>query len=135
MSSPSSPSSPPLEYCFHIPQIPYTKNAPVGQSQPLDPNHPTICYSGANLSSSHLQTVKDICSVYGACDNIICKNYLGHAVMCPDIDHYTSGCLYDWAKKGLNTPEEQMFIRVGKQFIAPNKIPFTVAECRLADMR
>ena len=145
MSSPLPPSSLPsgqsTEYCFHIPSLPYVRHVPTENDQkhpppapPHTPENPVICYTPNELSADHLQKVKDICAVYAKCDYMVCKNYLGHAVMCPNEAHYQSSCLYEWAKQGLGTPAEQNFMKKGSHFIAPNNSPQTVQECRQANM-
>jgi hypothetical protein len=141
MSSPPTPT-PTTEYCFHIPSLPYVRKVPQYPSKhpsspstkPSNPENPVICYTPAQLSEEHLQKVKDICAVYAKCDYMVCKNYLGHAVMCPDENHYQSSCLYSWAKQGLGTPAEQAFIKNGSHFISPNQMPQTVEQCRQANL-
>ena len=129
-------------FCFHLPHLPYTRPIPVqhadGSITMPDVNTNSastpICYSSTELTASHLKKVQDICNVYANCNHQVCKDAF-HAVMCPTVDHYRETCMYEWAQKGLNTPQEQEFIQTGEQFLPPHHTPLTAQECRRTDQQ
>lgn len=102
------------EYCFFIPNLPYTRPKP--RSEEDEKLNPTVCYTSQELSMEHLQKVKDICAAYSKCQYIICKDYGGRPVMCPNEQHFNNSCLYSWARLGLDTPQEKEFLKHGEIF-------------------
>jgi len=102
------------EYCFFIPDLPYTRRKP--RTEEEEKNNPHVCYSSKELSEEHLQKVQNICAAYSKCQYIICKDYAGRPVMCPNEKHYYNSCLYSWARLGLDTPQEKEFLKHGEIF-------------------
>ena len=110
------------QYCFHEPSPPYQK-----KNQALeDKLHPPNCI---DVFKQRVDQATAICASYAKCRDVICKDYIGRAVMCPPELTLTTSCLYDWSKLFKEDPnQEKEFIKNGSIFQEYN--PQTSTECR-----